>query len=221
LITRIKWLRALILLTGLWMYALVTGLSPSVLRAATMFSFIIAGQALNRQAYIYNSIAASAFLLLLVQPAILFEVGFQLSYMAVIFIVFLHPYLYRLLSFRYKILNSAWSLTCVSLAAQAGTVPLSLFYFHQFPSYFILSNFVVIPAATVIIYGAALLFIASPIPVLLEIFGLLLNKFLQMVNFMIFFIEKMPGSLIANIRFAEWEAIFAYTIFATLSVWLL
>jgi competence protein ComEC len=218
---RVKWLRALILLASLWLFALITGLSPSVLRAATMFSFIAAGEALQRRAYIYNSIAASAFILLLINPNNLFDVGFQLSYLAVISIVFLHPFLYGLLSFKHRLADNAWDLACVSIAAQAGTAPLGLFYFHQFPMYFILANFVVIPAATVIIYGALFLFVVSLVPGLFEVVGWLLDKFLYIVNFCIFFIEKLPGSVILGIRFAGWEILFAYALVAAISIWIL
>ena len=221
LIRRSKWTLALIQLTFLWMFALITGLSPSVMRATTMFSFIVAGRALHRKGYIYNSISASAFLLLLANPNNLLDVGFQFSYMAVIFIVFLHPYLYGLLAFKNRLLNKAWDLTCVSIAAQTGVAPLALFYFHQFPTYFILSNFVVIPAASVIVYGAFLLFVVSPVPILSEMFGWLLDKFLYAVNFMIFFIEKLPGSVTLGIRFAAWEIVFAYTLVAIAGIWLL
>ena len=219
-INRSKWLLALIQLTFLWMFALITGLSPSVMRATTMFSFIVAGRALHRKGYIYNSISASAFLLLLANPNNLLDVGFQFSYIAVIFIVFLHRYLYGLLSFKNPLLRRAWDLTCVSIAAQAGVAPLALCYFHQFPTYFILSNFVVIPAASVIVYGAFILFVVSPVPVLLETFGWLLDKFLYAVNFMIFFIEKLPGSVTLEIRFAAWEIVFAYSLVAITSIWM-
>jgi len=220
-INRSRWLRALISLAFLWLFALITGMSPSVMRATTMFSFMAAGEALNRRAYTYNSIAASAFVLLLVNPNNLLEVGFQLSYMAVISIVFLHRYFYGLFSFKNWLLNQAWNLTCVSIAAQIGTAPLALYYFHQFPSYFILSNFVVIPAATVIIYGALILFIVSSVPLLLETLGWLLDKFLYVINSLIFFIEKIPGSVILEIRFAGWEIAFAYCLVASLSIWML
>jgi len=219
-LNRAKWLLMLIQLSFLWLFALITGLSPSVMRAATMFSFIAAGKAFNRRAYIYNSIVASAFILLLVNPNNLLDVGFQFSYSAVIAIVFLHPFLYRLLTFKNRLLNWAWDLTCVSIAAQAGVAPLALYYFHQFPTYFILSNFVVIPAASVIIYGAFLLFAVSPVPVLLVTFGWLLDKFLYAVNFMIFFIEKLPGSVSLEIRFAAWEIVFAYTLVAITGIWM-
>jgi len=220
-IRRSKWMPALIQLSFLWLFALITGLSPSVMRATTMFSFIVAGRALHRKGYIYNSISASAFLLLLANPNNLLDVGFQFSYMAVIFIVYLHPFLYGLLSFKNKLLNKAWDLTCVSIAAQTGVAPLALFYFHQFPTYFILSNFVVIPAASVIIYGAFLLFAVSPVPVLLETFGWLLDKFLYTVNYLIFFIEKLPGSVTLGIRFANWEIVVAYAWIAALSIWMM
>ena len=106
---RAKWLKAIIQLSALWLFALITGLSPSVMRAATMFSFIAAGNALNRRAYIYNSIAASAFILLLANPYNLLEVGFQFSYLAVIAIVFLHPLIYGLVTFKNIVLDKAWN----------------------------------------------------------------------------------------------------------------
>jgi len=141
--------------------------------------------------------------------------------MAVIFIVFLNSFLKGLISFKNKSLRWAWDLTCVSIAAQTGVAPLALFYFHQFPTYFILSNFVVIPAASVIIYGAFLLFALSPVPILLETFGWLLDKFLYVVNSSIFFIEKLPGSVTFGIRFANWEILFFYAWIAALSIWMM
>ena len=214
-------LRALILLAILWLYALITGLSPSVLRSATMFSFVAAGEAFSRRSFTYNNVAASAFLLLFIDPGILLELGFQFSYMAVIAIVFLNSHLYRVFSFRYWLPRSLWNLTCVSLAAQAGTAPLALYYFHQFPSYFIFTNFIVIPAATVIIYGALLLFLVSPVPILLETVGWLLDRFLYLVNSCIFFIEKLPGSVIQEVRFAGWEILFAYSLITIVFIWML
>ena len=218
---RAKWLRAIIQLSALWLFALITGLSPSVMRAATMFSFIAAGNALHRRAYIYNSIAASAFILLMVNPNNLLEVGFQFSYMAVIAIVFLHPLIYGLVSFKNIVADKAWNLACVSIAAQTGVAPLAMYYFHQFPTYFVFTNFIVIPAASVTIYGAVLLFVISPVKVVFELFGWLFDKFMYAVNFMIFFIEKLPGSVITQIRFAQWEIILAYVLIAGAGAWML
>ncbi len=218
---RRKWLFAIVMLAVLWLYAFITGLPPSVKRAATMFSVIVIGQALYRKAYIYNSIAISAFILLLLNPMILYDVGFQLSYTAVIAIVFFHSKLYPLLSFDHILFDKAWSLTCVSLAAQIGTAPLALYYFHQFPIYFILSNFIVIPAASVIIYGALILFVLSPVSQLLEWCGWMFDKILYTLNTCIFFIEKLPGSLITGVRFQSWEIWLWFMLIASVSVWLL
>jgi competence protein ComEC len=212
---------AVIVLLLLWLYALITGMSPSVKRATEMFSIIVVGEFFRRKPFIYNSIAVSAFLLLLLRPANLFDVGFQLSYMAVLAIVFFQPKFYALLDVKNSFADKAWSLACVSMAAQIGTAPLSIYYFHQFPSYFLLTNFIVIPAASVVIYVALALFLLSPIPLLLGWLGWLFDKFLYLLNSSIFFIEKLPGSVLANIRFHGWEILLAYSCIATLCIWLI
>ena len=134
--------KAIILLIALWSYALLTGLSPSVLRAATMFSFVIMGTVLNRKSSIYNTLAASAFFLLIINPNLLFEVGFQLSYIAVLGIVYLQPLIYNRIYTRWWLLDKIWAITAVSIAAQIATLPLTLYYFHpimyvgvQYPSW--------------------------------------------------------------------------------------
>ncbi|NOY96160.1 MAG: ComEC/Rec2 family competence protein, partial [Chlorobi bacterium] len=127
----------------LWSYALVTGLSPSVQRAATMFSIVIIGENLRRPANIYNTLASSAFILLVMNPNLLYDVGFQLSYSAVFGIVFFQPKIYKLFSPKYWLSDKAWALFSVSVAAQITTFPFILYYFNQYPTYSILSNFIV------------------------------------------------------------------------------
>jgi competence protein ComEC len=140
-----------IIVTCLWGYALLTGFSPPAQRATIMFTFILAGNSLNRPASIYNSIAASAFFLLLFDPDLFFDVGFQLSYMAVISIVFFYAKFTKLIKTENRILKYTWQLFCISIAAQIGTFPLSIYYFNQFPVYFWLSNFIVVPAGYLIL----------------------------------------------------------------------
>ena len=205
-----KWVTALLLITGLWTYALLTGLSPSVMRASTMFSFIIAGNALRRPVNIYNSIASSAFFLLLFTPRLLVDVGFQLSYLAVIGIVYLHPKLSALWIPRWKVLRWFWSLTCVSLAAQLATFPLGLFYFHQFPNYFLLSNLVVIPAATLILYTGVVLLLASPLVSLARWTGRVLSWLIEGLNTVIAWIEGLPGATTEPIFILWWEVVLIY-----------
>ncbi len=187
-------IRALILLLCIAFYAILTGLSPSVLRSATMFSFIIIGSSLKRPANIYNTIAASAFFLILINPNILWDVGFQLSYLAVIGIVVFHTRIYRLLYVKNKLLDRIWALTCVSIGAQIGTFPLSVFYFNQFPNFFLLTNLFVIPLATLILYAGILLLIFSFLPPLATILAFALNWITWFLNTIVRFIESIPSS---------------------------
>ncbi|MCK4406529.1 MAG: ComEC family competence protein, partial [Bacteroidales bacterium] len=146
-------IKAVVLILLIWFYAMLTGLSPSVLRASTMISFIIIGKSLNRQTNIYNSLAASAFLLLIINPFIITSVGFQLSYAAVIAIVMLQQPMYKLWIINNWLGDKMWAITTVSIAAQLGTFPIALLYFHQFPNYFIITNLIVIPLSGFIIYA--------------------------------------------------------------------
>lgn len=196
-----KIIKAIILVTLLWAFAFISGLSPSVRRAALMFSFVIIGRAMNNKVNIYNSIAASAFILLLINPMLITEVGFQLSYAAVISIVYFQPIIVNLIIVKNKFLYYFWSLTAVSIAAQIGTAPFSLFYFHIFPWYFILTNIIVIPAAAIIIYASFVLILFSFAPVLPEIVAGFLNFTLKSLNYSVNFIEHLPFSSSQNISF--------------------
>jgi len=191
--------RAIFIIAGillLWGYAFITGLSPSVLRAATMFSIVIVGSNLNRKASIYNSLAASAFFLLLLNPNNLFEVGFQLSYLAVFGIVFLQPKLEKLWPVKNKILNYFWGLVCVSLAAQIATFPLTAFYFNQFPTYFLLTNIIIIPAVILLIPMGISLLIFSQVALLSNVIAFLVKWIIKGVYFVLQFIELLPHSTI-------------------------
>lgn len=191
--------KVIIIILLLWTYAFITGLSPSVLRSCTMFSLIVIGENLKRKTNIYNTLAFSAFVLMLFDPAIIYKVGFQLSYAAVISIVFFQPKIAALLKFENKIAKWSWELFAVSLAAQIGTFPLSIYYFHQFPSYFWLSNFVAIPAATLLLYLAFFFFITLPIPYFASISALLIKWIVIAFNQSIIFIEKLPGAVVNQI----------------------
>nr|WP_255572943.1 ComEC/Rec2 family competence protein [Hanstruepera marina] len=137
--------KTIIILILLWAFAIIAGLSPSVLRAVTMFSAVAIAMNLKRPYNIYNTLAISAFVLLLFNPMLLFEIGFQLSYLAVIGIVSIQPLLFNAIKTKYWFINKVLILLTVSIAAQIGVLPLSLFYFHQFPGLFFISNVVIIP----------------------------------------------------------------------------
>ncbi|QIA07234.1 ComEC/Rec2 family competence protein [Draconibacterium halophilum] len=178
----------------LWCYAFITGLSPSVLRACTMFSLIIIAGNINRRANIYNTLAASACLLLLVNPNNLFEVGFQLSYTAVFGIVFLQPRIAGLWHIKNKVGLFFWNLITVSIAAQIATFPLSAYYFNQFPTYFLLSNIVVIPAAMLLIPLGLGLLAFSQIPLLANLISAAVKWIIKGVYFVLSSIESFPIS---------------------------
>ncbi len=188
-------LKSALIILFLWFYAFVTGLSPSVLRATIMFSCMALAGIIGRKSQTFNTIFLSAFLLLLYKPTLLFDVGFELSYSAVIAIVYFQPKIVGLLTVKNRFLRWAWELTAVSLAAQIGTAPFSIYYFHQFPNYFLLSNFVVIPAASVILYGAVLLFVTAWIPFVGAAVAWLLNWVLKAMYFLIACIENLPHAL--------------------------
>lgn len=184
--------RFVVLLLALWLFALLTGAAASVLRATCMFSFVLLGQLLRRPLNIYNSLAVSAFVLLCWSPNLLFEVGFQLSYSAVIGIITFQRDLQNCWYPRWRIVRAAWVLCTVSIAAQLGTLGFSLYYFHQFPSYFWLSGLIVIPLATVLLpMGLALLLLASVSPIR-QLLSNLLQWLLELQNQLIALLGQLP-----------------------------
>lgn len=210
---RLKVVKAIIVITLLWAYAFVTGLPPSVIRATLMFSLIAIGTSLDRRAQIYNTISAAAFVMLLINPGFLFDVGFQLSFSAVVSIVYFQPKIAAWFAVTGKPLKWAWELMAVSLAAQIGTAPFSLFYFHQFPNYFLITNFVAIPFATFIIYTAVALFILFPMPYISSAVAFVLHGLLRGLNISIEFIQNLPGSLtVTSINFVQMASIFGFII---------
>jgi competence protein ComEC len=195
-----EWILAIIGLTVLWGYAFVTGLSPSVLRAVTMFSFMAISKPMNRNTNIYNTMAASAFCILLFDPYLIMSVGFQLSYLAVIGIVYLQPGLYELWQPKQRLWDEIWKISCVSIAAQISTFALGLLYFHQFPNYFLLSNLLVIPASFLVLISGIGVLAISFIPVLASVLGWVLTWLIKLMNLVVFAVEKIPFSLVENIH---------------------
>ena len=216
-----RFIRAVILILCLWSYAFLTGLSPSVMRAASMFSIFAFALMINRKGTVYNSLMISACALLLYDPFILFDVGFQFSYLAVISIVFFQPKFENQIEVHSFVLRWSWKLFTVSLAAQVGTFPLAVYYFHQFPSYFFLSNFVIIPVAGLLIYGSALLLIFSEIDFLSRIFTYGLQHFVEFIHWLIYQIQALPGALIERITFSSFQVALLYGFIGglTLSFW--
>ena len=138
-------IRLVTIIVSLWGFAILAGLSPSVVRSVTMFSFVAVGMHLKRSTNIFHTLLVSILLILLFQPSFLFDVGFQLSYVALFFIIWLQPLLENLWAPNNKITNYFWEILTVSFAAQIGAFPLSIYYFHQFPGLFFVTNLIIIP----------------------------------------------------------------------------
>ncbi|MBN8696455.1 MAG: ComEC family competence protein [Bacteroidetes bacterium] len=203
-------IKAVILLVLLWLYSAITGLSPSVLRAATMFSFIIIARSFNRYTNIYNTLAASAFLLLIIEPYLIMEVGFQLSYLAVIGIVFLQPKIYQWFEFDSWLGDQIWKISAVSIAAQIATFPLGLHYFHQFPNYFLLSNLIVIPISTIIIYLGIAVFLFAKFSMISSYLAIAFSWAITFLNGSVEWVELLPFSLLQGISISVMETWLIY-----------
>lgn len=190
-------------LLALWFYAILTGMSPSVMRAALMLSFVLVKELFDKRGNSFNTVCASGFLLLCYSPSLLFNIGFQLSFTAVAGIVLWHRDLYNMLEFDNRWLDSIWSLTVVSIVASLATLPFCLYYFHAFPVYFLLTNYVAIPLSSGIIFwgiGTAALSINDWIchyaMRVLEFMLFLLNKW-------ILFIQHLPGSQVTDVQLSS------------------
>ena len=191
-----SYIRTSILFVSVWGFTLLTGAGASMLRAAAMFSLFYIGRALHRSTDKYHIWAISAFLLLLWNPYQLFDVGFQLSYLAVLGIVLFYYRIYKLLYFKSKILKYAWQTVAVGLAAQLTTLPISLYYFGQFPTYFWLSGLLAIPISTIALYLGIVLLLTEPFcPYLSPLIGHLLQIFINWMNSSIRFVQDLPSAV--------------------------
>jgi len=215
-----RFFKFIIILLILWAYAGLTGFSPSVLRAATMFSFISLGKYQKKYGSIYNMIAASALVLLIVDPFLITQVGFQLSYLAVLGIVYYHPKFYSLLVFENWILDKAWSLACVSFAAQLATFPLSLYYFNQFPNLFLLTNLVVIPLATFILYSGVAWVAMLWLPFVNDMLGWLTYQFAFALNEFVALINTVSFAKTDELFVNEVQVLLIYLLMAAVTVFI-
>jgi competence protein ComEC len=188
--------KAVLLTASLWLFALLTGGSASVLRSAVMFTVIIAGKYYFRQTSVYNPLAASAFLLLCYNPYFLWEVGFQLSYCAVTGIIAFQQFIYRKWFPPNRIAKQVWGMVSITLAAQIGTFPLCIYYFHQFPVYFLFTNLAAVPLSTIILFGEILLIIIAPLETLACYTGKALGFLIEILNTIILFFNGIRYSVI-------------------------
>jgi competence protein ComEC len=206
------YIKTILIVLILWSFAIIAGLSASVTRAVSMFSIVAIGMHLKRPTNIYNTLAVSIFALLLFKPLFLFDVGFQLSYLAVFGIVSINPTLDNLWKPKYWLFKKLWQTLTVTLSAQIGILPISLFYFHQFPGLFFLTNLLIIPLLGIILgFGIIIILLAvlNILPITLaNLFGLIINYMNQIVGW----VAEQEAFLIKDISFSLLYVVIFYLI---------
>lgn len=203
----------------LWFFAFVAGLSPSVVRAVTMFTAVAIALTSKNTINTYKTLIISIFILLLFNPYYLFEVGFQLSYLAVFFIVWLQPLLYKLWKPKLKLVDYSWKLLTVSTAAQLGVLPLSLYYFHQFPGLFFISNLVIIPFLGLILGLGILIILLASLNILPAFVALFYERIIFVLNQTVGWIADQEAFLFQNISFSVLSLIFTYLLIVSFFKW--
>ena len=203
----------LISLSVLWFYAILAGFSASIVRAAVMFSVIAFTKILNRHSNIYNSLALSAMILLLYNPNYLFDVGFQLSFAAVLSIIVFQPFVRKYSYSKNYFLRETKSLLLISLVAQIGVLPLTLYYFGQFPLLFLVANLIAIPLSSIVlVLGLVLIpfnFLLPKIAIYLSVF---VNFLIDLMNNFTAWIVQFDTFIIKNIAFHEVLVVLMYVV---------
>ncbi|MBO9199234.1 ComEC family competence protein [Niastella sp. MAH-29] len=216
-----KLLQPLVIVAGLWLFSCIAGNSPSVLRSAVMFTCLVIGAHLNRKTSIYNSLAASAFLLLCYNPFWLWDAGFQLSYAAVLSLAIFYKPIYNLLYVPNKVLNLLWKSVSVTLAAQILTVPVSVYHFHQFPNLFLIANLLAVPLSSLIIIGEIILCVAGLFPLIASGIGYLLQHTISWLNTFIEWVGSLPYATMGNLQINGPQLVCFYLLIIAMAWWLL
>lgn len=209
-IKRMKYIKPVILFFAIWSYANITGLSPSVVRSATMFSFVLMGTLFSRKTNIYQSLYASLFIILIADPLLIFDLGFQLSYLAVFGIVIFQKPISNIYTPKTKVGNYFWSLTSVSIAAQLSTFPISIYYFNQFPNYFLVANLAVIFLSFCVMLAGTAVIGFSFSTWIAHLIAQILDFLIQTMNQVIHFIQMLPGAITENISITFYQMVLLY-----------
>lgn len=212
--------KTIILLTTvllLWGFAFIAGLSPSIIRACSMFTFVAYAMYLNRPTNNFNILALSMFfVLLIINPNLLFQVGFQMSYAAVFAIVWIYPLLQKFWLPKNKVVRYIWQLISVSIAAQVGVLPISLFYFHQFPSLFFISNLLIVPALGIILGTGLFIIFLSLFDLVPNILVWFYNELIGLMNTIVYWVAEQEDFILKSISFDVVQLILGYLVIGTL-----
>ena len=212
-------IRLMAVLVGLWGFAIIAGLSPSVVRSATMFSFVAIGMNLKRSTNIFHTLLVSLFIILLFKPSFLFDIGFQLSYLSLFFILWLQPLLASIWIPKNKIITYFWDILTVSFAAQIGAFPLSFYYFHQFPGLFFITNLIILPFLIVIMALGVFVMVLAACNCVPEIPLILLERLVNSLNSIIKWIASFEDFIIKDIPFNSVMLFGSYLAIVSVIIW--
>lgn len=207
-----KLTKTILLVAILWCFALISGLSASVTRAVTMFSIVAIAINLKRPTNIYNTLAISIFTILLFKPLFIFDVGFQLSYLAVFAIVVIDPLIYKRWRPKSKIIDFYWHTFTITLSAQLGIIPISLYYFHQFPSLFFISNLVIIPFLGLILGLGMLIIVLAVLNLLPQFVAHTYGRIIGLMNDFVAWISRQELFLLKDIAFSLLYVLASYLV---------
>lgn len=223
LFSRRRWqiVSQVLILLAIWSYVFIVGMSASVVRSAVMLTVYSFVSLLNRNRLSLNTLSVAAVVILADSPLYLYDVGFQMSFAAVLFIIIFYRQLLEVMPGSIRnipIIKQIWQMTAVSVAAQIGVAPLIAFYFGRFSCYFLLTNMIVVPAATVILYGAVLTAAVSFLPWLQTLLAGLLLKVVILLNACVSFVAALPGASVDGIRIGLLQLLLIYILIFALSV---
>ena len=213
-------IQLVLILAILWSYALLAGFSASIVRAVSMFSFLAYAMFLNRPTNSFNIMALSLFFILLMGPMFLFQVGFQMSYLAVFAILWIYPILQNMWSPNNQILKKIWQLTSVSIAAQLGVLPIALFYFHQFPGLFFLSNLAIVPFLGIILGLGIIVIILALTNLLPSLLAIIYHKMIASMNWIVGWIGEQEVFIFKNISFDLVQVLLSYILLVCILIFL-
>ncbi|MCI7579178.1 MAG: ComEC/Rec2 family competence protein [Prevotella sp.] len=209
-----------VVIATIWCYVVIVGMPVSAVRAAIMLSIFTLTEVLKPGSDRLDVLVTTIMIMVLVNPRIILDVGFQLSIMSVGAIIVICPLLNGLLPpefhSRHHYLSKIWGMVSVGLAAQLGTAPLVAFYFHSLPCWFIISNLIVVPLTTLLLYGALAIVMLWPLSFiqlwLVKAAGLIA----WVMNVTVEFISQLPLAAIDGIRLSVLQVIICYILIAVL-----
>lgn len=205
---RFNQLRCFSVIAILILFVFVTGISPSVLRASVMLTFMLIGKTYFKQSNSYNTLLLSAFVLLIINPLLIYNIGFLLSYFAVFGIMYFYPKLSNLFTIHNPLLKWIWNSAAVSIAATLFTLPISLYSFHQFPIWFVIANVVIIPISILILFASIAVVVFFKVAIVQSIISFIINKLTDLMLWLVSFTDHSTYGYIDGITFSETDVLF-------------